>query len=250
MKIIPGYLYKYKSFDSNNYWKDILLKKRLYMARPSEFNDPFEGQLFPFGTATCGNSINLQAGQPNKDVKQFLDDYRVVCLSSNIRNKAMWAYYADNYQGFAIRFRTFKIGLYDNEKNSFSSVQRVIYKTDNEIIPCQRINGYRAAKAAQRKSLLYKSSDWKQEEEFRIIRYNKSGKNRYFHFDYSDIESVILGDRINIKNKQEITNICKRFDIRVRHMWLAKIDSRIEFYTDESPRFDGSDYRKYIDHDI
>lgn len=175
MKIIPGYLYKYKSFDPNNYWKDILLKKRLYMARPSEFNDPFEGQLFPFGTATCGNSINLQAGQPNKDVKQFLDDYRVVCLSSNIRNKAMWAYYADNYQGFAIRFRTFKIGSYDNEKNSFSSAQRVIYKTDNEIIPCQRINGYRAAKAAQRKSLLYKSSDWKQEEEFRIIRYNKSG---------------------------------------------------------------------------
>ncbi len=109
MEIIPGCLYKYKSFDANNYWKDILLKKRLYMARPSEFNDPFEGQLFPFETGSCGNTINLNAGRANKDVKQFLNDYRVVCLSSNIRNKAMWAYYADNYQGFAIRFRTFRI---------------------------------------------------------------------------------------------------------------------------------------------
>lgn len=129
MEIIPGYLYKYKSFDVKNYWKDILLKKRLCMARPNEFNDPFEGQLFPFGTATCGGSIHLQAGQPNKDVKQFLDDYRVVCLSSNIHNKAMWAYYADNYHGFAIRFTTFKAGLYDDEQNNFSSAKRVIYKS-------------------------------------------------------------------------------------------------------------------------
>lgn len=161
MEIIPGYLYKYKSFDANNYWKDILLKKRLYMARPSEFNDPFEGQLFPFETGSCGNTINLNAGRANKDVKQFLNDYRVVCLSSNIRNKAMWAYYADNYQGFAIRFRTFKIESCEDEKNRFSSAKRVIYKSDNEVIPCQRIKGRYEARIAQRKSLLYKSTDWK-----------------------------------------------------------------------------------------
>lgn len=46
MEIIPGYLYKYKSFDAKNYWKDILLEKRLYMARPSEFNDPLKGNYF------------------------------------------------------------------------------------------------------------------------------------------------------------------------------------------------------------
>ena len=250
MEIIPGYLYKYKSFDENDYWKDILLKKRLYMARPCEFNDPFEGQLFPFETGSCGYTLNLNAGRANKDVKQFLNDYRVLCLSSNIRNKAMWAYYADNYQGFAIRFKTFKIRSYHEEKNNFSSAKRVIYKSDNEIIPCQRIRGRHEAKIAQKKCLLYKSADWKQEEEFRIIRYNKSGKNKYFHFDYFDIESIILGDRIDMKNKQEITKICQKYDIRIRHMWLATIDSQIEFYTNESPRFDGSDYRKYIDHDI
>lgn len=34
MEIIPGYLYKYKSFDANNYWKDILLKKALVYGSP------------------------------------------------------------------------------------------------------------------------------------------------------------------------------------------------------------------------
>lgn len=250
MEIIPGYLYKYKSFDANNYWKDILLKKRLYMARPSEFNDPFEGQLFPFETGSCGNTINLNAGRANKDVKQFLNDYRVVCLSSNIRNKAMWAYYADNYQGFAIRFRTFKIESFEDEKNRFSSAKRVIYKSDNEVIPCQRIKGRYEARIAQRKSLLYKSTDWKQEEEFRIIRYSKSSKNKYLYFDYPNIECVILGARIDEQNEHAIATICQAHDIKIRHMWLATIDSRIEFYTDKPPRFDGSSYRKYIDPDI
>jgi hypothetical protein len=78
------------------------------MSDPSSFNDPFEGKLFPFGTGTCGNTIRLNAGQANTDITQFLPDYKVVCLSANIRNKAMWAYYGDNYQGFAIQFRTEK----------------------------------------------------------------------------------------------------------------------------------------------
>lgn len=209
-----------------------------------------KGNCFLLKLVSCGNTINLNAGRANKDVKQFLNDYRVVCLSSNIRNKAMWAYYADNYQGFAIRFRTFKIESCDDEKNSFSSAKRVIYKSDNEIIPCQQIRGRREARIAQRKSLLYKSADWKQEEEFRIIRYSKSSKNKYLHFDYPDIECVILGARIDEQNEHAIATICQAHDIKIRHMWLATIDSRIEFYTDKPPRFDGSNYRKYIDLDI
>lgn len=73
MEIIPEYLYKYKSFDEHYYWRDILLNKRLYMATPSEFNDPFEGRLFPFSTGSCGYTINLNAGKANKDIVQFLN---------------------------------------------------------------------------------------------------------------------------------------------------------------------------------
>ncbi|WP_301894225.1 hypothetical protein, partial [Mitsuokella multacida] len=68
--------------------------------------------------------------------------------------------------------------------------------------------------------------------------------------DYPDIECVILGARIDEQNEHAIATICQAHDIKIRHMWLATIDSRIEFYTDKPPRFDGSSYRKYIDPDI
>lgn len=250
MEIIPEYLYKYKSFDNNGYWYDIFEHKRLYMANPAKFNDPFEGRLFPFETGSCGNTIHINAGKANKDVAQFLHSYRVLCLSGNIRNKAMWAYYADNYQGFAIQFRTEKGADWPAKKNHFSKAKRVIYKSDNESIPCRHVRGYEKAKELQRLCLLYKSADWKQEEEFRIIRYDRTHKSKFFHFEYSDIESVILGAKINDKNRKLITELCKNNQIKVRNMWLATIDSRIEFFSGKSPRFDGSDYKDFIDRDI
>lgn len=250
MEIIPRYLYIYKSFDTNGYWKDILVNKRLYMARPRAFNDPFEGQLFPFSTATCGQSINMAAGKGNTEVTQFLDAYRVVCLSSNIRNQAMWAYYADDYKGFAIRFKTTRDEAYFTHGNVFAAAERVIYKKDSEEIPCREVRGRSEAKKIQRQCLLYKSDDWKQEEEFRIIKYSKSPNRKFLHFGYEDIESIILGARISEENRKTITDICKKNDIKVRNMWLATIDSRIEFYSKEAPRFDGSSYKRYIDKDI
>lgn len=250
MEIIPRYLYLYKSFDNNSYWKDILVKKRLYMARPEQFNDPFEGQLFPFSTASCEQSINLAAGKGNKDILQFLNNYRVVCLSSNIRNKAMWAYYADNYKGFAIRFKTTRDIEYFTHGNVFAAAERVIYKKESEEIPCREVRDYNEAKKIQRQCLLYKSDDWKQEEEFRIIKYSKAHNNKFLHFEYDDIESIILGARISDENRKAITDFCEANNIKIRNMWLATIASRIEFYSKGAPRFDGRSYKQFIDNDI
>lgn len=162
----------------------------------------------------------------------------------------MWAYYADNYQGFAIRFRTGDRKNKSRIKSKFLKAERVIYKSDNEKIPCREVYGYNEGKEVQRQCLLYKSADWRQEEEFRIIRYDTKHKLKYFHFEYSDIESIILGAKISQENRALITEICQKYQIKIRDMWLATIDSRIEFYSDKMPRYDGSDYKKYIDYDI
>lgn len=248
--IVPKYLYKYKTFDENNYWQDILLNNRLYMPPPSQFNDPFEGKLFPFDSGTCGNTINLATGQMNKDVGQYLDNYRVVCLSGNIRNKAMWAYYACDYRGFAIQFKTYSLKENYMVDNAFSKAQRVIYKSNSEEIPCKQIMNPSEADKALRKCLLYKSEDWAQEEEFRIIERVNKAKKKYLKFAPNDIESVILGIRMSEDNRKKITKICKEKNLRIRNMWLATIDSKIEFYTGEGPRRDGSSYKDFIDKDI
>lgn len=217
------------------------------MSAPSGFNDPFEGKLFPFNSGTCGNTIDLAAGQMNKDVGRDLDNYRVVCLSGNIRNKAMWAYYASNYEGFAIQFKTCSSTEQGIINNNFSKAERVIYKSNNEEILCKDIMNPREAKVALRKCLLYKSEDWKQEEEVRIIGRANKLKKKYLKFNPNDIESVSLGIRISEENRKIITKLCKERGIRIRNMWLATIESRIEFYEGEPPRLDRRSYKDDID---
>lgn len=261
MITIPEYLYKYRSFDKNEYWKDIFENNRLYMASPLGFNDPFEGQLFPFTSGSAGNTINLHVGGFNRDVGQFLNEYKVLSLTGNIRNKAMWAYYADNYNGFAIQFKT---------NGGFSSAQRVIYRSDNEKIPCQDVHGRLEAKDVVQKCLLYKSDDWRGENEFRIIQEGEREEKIFFNFNPDDIVSVIIGgtqnkfawkydsfsnidedevERIQ-EAKGELIDICKDKGILIRYMWLVPIYSRIEFYSRKEPRWDGSSYRDFIDTDI
>lgn len=99
---IPKYIYRYTRF--NEYWEDILQNRRFYMPSPDELNDPFEGQLLPVGSGTAGKSINTTAGKFNRDMERFLKNFRILSFSVNIRNKAMWAHYSDQYCGFALQF--------------------------------------------------------------------------------------------------------------------------------------------------
>lgn len=76
------------------------------MATPKEENDPFEGQITPLVSSTAGDSISIAAGKLGGTTENNFNQYRILSLSANIRNKAMWAHYSNNYSGFAIQFKT------------------------------------------------------------------------------------------------------------------------------------------------
>lgn len=239
MNFIPIYVYKFKSFDA--YWRDIFENLRLYMASPEEENDPFEGKVIPIVASTAGGSISIAAGKINGAIEGNLSQYRIVSLSANIRNKAMWAHYSSNYSGFAIQFKT---------SDTFSSVKRVIYKPDYEIVDFRNIDFSLKKDDIYKETMLYKSEDWINEQEFRIIEKSSSTKKEFFSFKLADIESIILGVYIKKENEEEILQFAKKLKIRVRHMWAVPIKARIEFYTEKEPELDGSSYQNYIDQDI
>lgn len=58
----------------------------------------------------------------------------------------MWAYYADDYKGFAIRFKTTRDREYFTHGNVFAAAERVIYKRDSEEIPCREVRSSNEAK--------------------------------------------------------------------------------------------------------
>ncbi len=238
---IPTYVYKFKSFDAH--WRDIFENLRLYMATPKEENDPFEGQLIPIVVSTAGGSISTAAGKLNGAIEGNFNQYRILSLSANIRNKAMWAHYSSNYSGFAIQFKT---------ANTFSKVERVIYKPDSEKVAFKNIDLISERDDIYKQALLYKSEDWIKEHEFRIIEKSQSvDEKRFFRFNIEDVESIVLGVYIEKENKKEILNFAKSLKIKVRYMWTVPIKARIEFYSDgNEPKFDGSSYQQYIDKDI
>lgn len=237
---VPTYVYKFKSFDAH--WRDIFENLRLYMATPKEENDPFEGQLIPLVASTAGTSISIAAGKLNGTIENNFNQYRILSLSANIRNKAMWAHYSSSYSGFAIQFKT---------SDTFSRVERVIYKPDIEEVASQNIENISRINDVYKEALLYKSLDWINEQEFRVIEKSLDTEKRFFDFKTEDIKSIILGIYIKENDKKEILQLAKDLKIKVRYIWTVPIKARIEFYSDgNKPKFDGSSYQQYIDKDI
>ncbi|MDY3917263.1 MAG: DUF2971 domain-containing protein [Selenomonadaceae bacterium] len=260
---IPRFLYKYCRF--NAYWKDIFEDQRLYMPSPDELNDPFEGKLLPIESGTAGNIISLKAGQYNREAKQYLSNYRILSLSANIRNKAMWAYYAENYCGFAIQFNT--------SSENFSSARRVLYRPNYEINHLHHLGKVsREDKLTHmlEESLFYKSKDWENEEEFRIIKKseNRSGK-AFQSFVPEDVSGIILGAGLNLdyheyspnvsdekmqeyrQNVDDLKGYAQKWEVPIYCSWPVPLYSTIEFYEQNvHPRLDGSSYRTWCQDDF
>ncbi|MDB5257268.1 MAG: hypothetical protein JWM14_1963 [Chitinophagaceae bacterium] len=226
----PDVLYKYRSWDDKNH-KDILLSKRLYYSKADSFNDPFdinikisyqsltEDQLFDMVKKILNeNEPHLSEEFLIRDAKRIAKEttkqtlidrekaqldlirntYGVICLSSNNKSILMWSYYANSHAGFVIGFNTKKLffksaGLL-GEVHYVDKYSTIILNSGidvmEHIIP----------------QLVYKSHVWKHEGEYRFI---KRKTIDFFEFSSDDVDEIILGANISVKDEQEIISICK-----------------------------------------
>lgn len=109
-------LYKFKGGGDALYALDIAIHERLYCARYSELNDPFEGQFrasMKRGSFFGGASINAATinGAPDPS-RVYLDSLdllegdgsRVCSLTAAYYDVRMWALYGDSSRGVAFEF--------------------------------------------------------------------------------------------------------------------------------------------------
>ena len=89
----------------------------------------------------------------------------------------MWAYYAAEYTGLCIGFKTDGI---------FSDIQKVDYVDKQEEFSCD-------IDRAISTDLLKKSKYWEHEKEYRIIKYN----NSFLEFEQNDIVCVLFGCKMD-----------------------------------------------------
>lgn len=115
--------------------------------------------------------------------------YRVYCLSSKPDCSLMWAHYADKHRGMCLAFKV--------KSDTFCGAQKVDYQDEYP--------SYGLADGSDDenlKALLSKSSDWRYEDEYRVIAQERSAAtshetlltdNGYLVFPRHTLQAIIVG---------------------------------------------------------
>ncbi|RLD55499.1 MAG: hypothetical protein DRJ01_16580, partial [Bacteroidetes bacterium] len=193
---IPEVLYKYRDW-SNKYHRKLISKQEIYLPKPSEFNDPFDGNipvrwdLMNYEECLAKNLEIINITHKDKDqrlVKQYakkvtdektlwhpdkllkerpeqLEKWNSIIglfsLSSVPDNLLMWSHYSFNHTGFVIGFDT--KSLLDNY--DFDYIEPIIYQTNYPII-----SGLDETTIQFYKKFFHKSDLWAYEKEWRISK--------------------------------------------------------------------------------
>ncbi|OBX24299.1 MULTISPECIES: DUF2971 domain-containing protein [Bizionia] len=176
--------YKFRDLKNYKYILDIFLNQRLYSSSFRNLNDNFEGQFF---------SDNFEESKrvrlnPNKE-----KHLSVCSFSEDYKSHLMWSHYANGHRGIAIGFEIDKSEyIIDKvEYNGLASFKNLPLKAD-EI----------------KSVFLNKLSEWKYEEEYRII----TEKQDYISIK---IKKVIFGAETQNYDKEVISKLVELVDNRI-----------------------------------
>ena len=203
MKEIPNNIYKYRAFDQNNYYENLISKNELFFSSPNKFNDPFDCKVVPnYEIGTDDDMFKLflwyvendhpnlsKQGQLKIAQKNYSDNLNIlkspelfsrriekiinnmfgVCsFSEDKSNLLMWAHYSNCHQGFCVEYnapRLFSVCLDYMKINELILIEQVKYSKNYPIINPYKIN----SPDELINWIIAKSIDWEYEKEWRLI---------------------------------------------------------------------------------
>lgn len=231
---IPKTLYKYRDWTNRNHRK-LITKQEIYLPKPSEFNDPFDGNipvrwdLLTYEECLEKNFEIINIAHKDKDqklvreyAKKVTDDKTLwhperlakerpeqldkwnsiiglLSLSSIPDNILMWSHYSFNHTGFVVGFDSDSL-ITDYE---FDYLEPMIYQKEYPII-----SGLDDTTNQFYKKFFYKSDLWSYEEEWRISKNHI--KNRVIKINPETINKVIIGCCTDLKTTKEIIKLSKK----------------------------------------
>lgn len=225
-------LYKYRVFGKLS--EEIITKSELWYANPNSFNDPFDMNL-SFRQSYRIREIHTYIKKFYKNFKdtkdlpkheqkifikkskdlyrtseQFvktqndlttkqIDNTGVLSLSSRCDSILMWSHYSEEHRGLVFEFDFSKEKL---ELNEFP--YEVVYKNKYDLLSYV-VNFDERSKQMQ-KILLTKFTDWKYENEYRIIDLNYQGAKK---FKKENLTAIIFGLKSKEKDIKVIIELCR-----------------------------------------
>jgi hypothetical protein len=260
----PTTIYKYRNWNDGKYGRDILNKFELYLASPSQFNDPFDSKIINNHSSMNGSERRLFIDKLLKlGIKSFdriepkpsyefkvaiiekmmieeplgFQNYAleaehkvvdriigIISMSATWNNLLMWSHYAKEHKGYCVGFNENKM----MNSGLFKSGAMVMYPKDNAF---PNIHPMMDQNESFFKRTFTKSAEWKYEQEYRFLNIfttdKQSKKNeRLVKIKPSFIDEVIIGMKMPEPNVKEIVNICRKYDIKV--FQAAPVDFKFE----------------------
>lgn len=231
---IPKILYKYRDW-SNKYHRKLITKQEIYFPRPSEFNDPFDGNipirwdLLTYEDCLKKNLEILNTVHKDKNqqlvkeyAKKITDEKKLwhpdnlakekyeqqekwdkiiglFSLSAVPDNILMWSHYSFNHTGFVIGFNTESLSCnYD-----FEYIEPIVYQSEYPII-----YGKDDSTSQFYKKFFHKSNLWSYENEWRISKNHI--EKRTIKLNIEAINKLIIGCRVDSKQTKRIIELSKK----------------------------------------
>jgi hypothetical protein len=187
-------LYKYRTMAhwDNIQYKNDYLEGKQYFSDRKFLNDPAEN-------ISLNNRV---ANRDNEDSNDPLDDYKILSMTSDPGNFAMWTHYADDHKGICIGY------IIDNEalKKENIKCERVIYSKflpyiDDLVYPYDFKKDNILWKDI-RKLIFYKLINWKYEEEWRLVKKLDEAKSLHI----GEISHILCGYKCTQEIVDKIRN--------------------------------------------
>jgi len=232
--LIPNTLFKYRDWSNRNHRK-LISKQEIYLPRPSDFNDPFDGNipvrwdLMTYEECFEKNLEFINIQHKDKDQKLVREYAKKVTdektlwhpdkikkerpeqlakwnsiiglfsLSSIPDNILMWSHYSKNHTGFVVGFDVESL-LIDNQ---FEYIEPINYQPDYPTI-----SGLSDTTEQFYKKFFSKSDLWKYEKEWRITK-NHIDK-RVIQINKQAINQIIIGCCADSTQTKNIIKLAKK----------------------------------------
>lgn len=280
--------YKYTTIDTAIL---ILENESLKATNPNDFNDPFDSNILPEKPSIDINKIiniilkhkyhnrtsrrkviNNKSLIPkvlledkneyisniedsfsvlNNDWSQYINNFRILCMTQDRSNILMWSHYADNHEGVLLGFK--------HTSGFVSNIKKVQYSISNAIpnkllkklfkklySELENMEGndiqsfiadYFTLKNRDEKKIInifnifftVKNKVWKYENEFRLIKLSNEEPD-FISFNNKDLDEIILG--VNFiksikKNKELLKKIIALLENKYKDTKIYKAEKKL-----------------------
>lgn len=152
------------------------------------------------------------------DIQQTASRFRIACFAQSPYSMLMWSHYANYHQGFCIEYETPDYS--DENAKIYHNLFPVIYSDTRIPLTEFSLNWKKNGSLTKdelwelyKYGLLCKSVDWKYQQEWRLISYDKLITDENYNCKFFNIKKVYLGNKMSAKDRLEIIEICKNMGI-------------------------------------